>query len=78
MVIFWPILQPVQSKTLLLFHYSSDWIPDGDWRGNEAMHVTIQSQLPVLGYFHSPGEEAQYKLCHTLYHDELVHMAINL
>lgn len=77
-MIYWPMQQHVQSKTLLLFHYSTDSIPDGDWRGNEAMHITTQSQLPVLGYFHLPGEEAQYKLCQILYHDELVHKAINL
>lgn len=72
-MIYWPMQQHVRSKTLLLFHYSSDSIPDGDWRGNEAMRVITQSQLPSTGILTYSGEEAQYKLCQILYHDELVH-----
>ena len=47
-----PIQQHVQSKTLLLFfHYSNAPTPDGPWRGDQALCITVQSQLQSLGYW---------------------------
>lgn len=39
------IQQHVQSKTLLLFHYSNAPTPDGPRKGHQALCITVQSQL---------------------------------
>lgn len=31
--------------TLLLFHYSNAPTPDGHWKGNQALCITVRSQL---------------------------------